>query len=353
MKTIYLIGPPEPSGLSWLYNCFLCLGIKVQIPHPRNQFNMWIKTGTKYTLNPVDDMQKKWAPILSKKRCFQFRDDVQVHYGHDWPTGWQRKQSIIFFIRNPFDALFSSWKRNSKDISFGDYLRVRNHLNLLNKIDNWNLFCETWLKERNKTQWCQVRFEDYRRNPEKTLRNVLSFMNLSFSNEEISFALSESSYEEASKAENNYVMNVPEWLEVCDDVSANFSDLTINSGDKNEKTSYLYGAEHKLIMSQTVNVCNEFGYSQKSKVKANDYFPQRALLSFFDHLNLCEDDQSANKDFDISQFKDEIHDIFSYVREISSLFAAAERAGLMFGEVAALIDALEEFKANYLRHVQK
>ena len=56
MNTVYLIGPREPSGLSWLYNCFLCLGIKVHTVGPRNGGHMWQLEGDRYILNPVDDL---------------------------------------------------------------------------------------------------------------------------------------------------------------------------------------------------------------------------------------------------------------------------------------------------------
>lgn len=352
MKTIHLISPPEPSGMSWLYNCFLSLGIKVHLVHSMNRGNMWLKSGKSFKLNPVDDIQKKWAPILSNKKLFKFRDDIEIQFGHTWPTGWQKNKIILFCVRNPFDTLFSSWKRNGNKITFKEYLNVPNHINLLNKIDNWNLFCEAWLHQKNETSLHLVRFEDYKKNAEKTLRNVLKFLNIKYTNKEIEFAISESEYKNASKAENNYVSQTPEWLKKCDDVFWGFYNRKVNLGTKNFQIPEKQTEEHKMIMSRTANVCNEFGYSNKAKNNKRTYYPQKAMLSFYNHLDFNDKWFNETENFSIIDYSVEIEDIFKYIRDINSLLLIAKRAGLMFGEVAELINALQEFKGNYLKHFQ-
>jgi hypothetical protein len=50
---------------------------------------------------------------------------------------------------------------------------VPDHMTLLDKVDNWNLFCEAWLKQKPRVDWHLVKFEDYRSDAEETLRDVI------------------------------------------------------------------------------------------------------------------------------------------------------------------------------------
>ena len=76
------------------------------------------------------------------------------------------------------------------------------------------------------------------------------------------------------------------------------------------------------------------------------------MLSFYDHLDIDNKRLNETKNFSIEDYSMEIEDIFKYIRDINSLLLIAKKAGLMFGEVAELINALQEFKGNYLKYFQ-
>lgn len=353
MKTIYLISPREPSGLSWLYNCFLCLGIKTHYVHPRNGGEMWQLDGGEYVLNPVDDIQKKWAPILSKKSRFTFRDDFQVQFDHIWPTGWQRDQKIIFIVRNPYDSLSSRWMREANNISFAEFLKVPDHTTLLDKIDNWQLFCESWLARRNHTDWHLVRFEDYKRDAEETLRDVISFLDVEISDQEITYALSQSGVQEAKQAEESYQPTVPSWLRVCDDIFYAYKDRRVIGVGVNNPDSNDQGFERDYVMQRTANVCSEFGYLESAAYTASpSYLPQKAMLSFYRHLDMPEEWFGDCAEFDIHKYSTEIEKMFEYVRDVEILLHSIGQAGLIFGEVATLFATLQEMQKNYLKLAQ-
>lgn len=349
MRTVYLIGPREPSGLSWLYNCLLCLDIKVHYVHPRNNGEMWKLSNGKYTLNPVDDLQKKWAPILSKKESFSFRDDIQIQFDHIWPTGWQRGQKVVFFVRNPYDALYSRWKRDAQNISFLDFLNVPDHITLLNKIDSWHLFCEVWLAQREFLHWHLVRFEDYKTDAEKTLRQVLEFLELDYSDEAITFALTESSFEQAKLAEQAYEPILPTWLQVCDDVFPIYSKRKINRSGSNIVDQTPNEFERQYVIERAAAVCSELGYCNLQNNPATTYLPQQAMLSFYRHLDMPEEWFQDGEKFDFSIYINDLNNFFEYIRNPSYLLRTLENGGLIFGEVAALIAALQEMQGCYIK----
>ena len=352
MNTVYLIGPREPSGLSWLYNCFLCLGIKVHTVGPRNGGYMWQLDGDRYVLNPVDDIQKKWAPVLSSKSHFDFRTDFEVQFGHIWPTGWQREQKIIFFVRNPYESLFSRWRRDANEISFGDFLRVPDHMTLLDKVDNWNLFCEAWLKQTPRVDWHLVKFEDYRSDAEEPLRDVIKFLDIEFSDEEIADALSQSGFEVAKRAEDEYQPSTPPWLQVCDDVFHFYNNRKVNGGPKSQSDLDQTMQERDFILKRTAKVCREFGYPVSGTLSVPSYLPQKAMLSFYRHLDISEEWLNDVAIFNMIDHLDDIEALFINIRDVDALFRSSIDAGLVFGEVAALIAALQEMRGNYLSHFQ-
>ena len=289
---------------------------------------------------------------MSTKSHFNFRTDFEVQFGHVWPTGWQRGQKIIFFVRDPYESLLSRWRRDANKISFGDYLRIPDHTTLLDKVDNWNLFCEAWLKQKPRVDWHMVKFEDYRSNAEETLREVIKFLDIEFSDEEIADALSQSGFEVAKRAENEYQPSTPPWLAVCDDVFHAYSNRKTNGGPKSQSDLDQTLHERDFIFKRTANVCRVLGYPVSGISPAPSYLPQKAMLSFYRHLDIGEEWLNDVATFNMTDYLDDIDALFINIRDVNALFRSSIGAGLVFGEVAALIAALQEMQGNYLNHFQ-
>ena len=350
MKTVYLISPREPSGMAWLYNCLLCLDIKVHYVNPRNNGKMWVFSDGKYSLNPVDDLQKKWAPILTKKEKYEFRNDIQIQFDHIWPTGWQRNQKIIFCIRNPYDSLYSRFKRESRKISFREFLKLPDATTLLDKASTWNLFCEAWLSQRDCANLHIVKFEEYKNNANEVLRSVIAFLEINVSDEQIAFALSQSEFEMATCAEKFYKPTSPPWLKICDDVFFAYEHRKINRSSLLGDSLIIGDDERKYIGLKTSAVCHDLGYETVVGDQATlDYLPQKATLSFFTHLDMPKEWFSDCVDFNEEKYFSKFDELFLYIRDIEALLQLIEQTGLMFGEVAGLIAALQEMQGNYLR----
>lgn len=203
-RRIYLPSPREPSGATWLINCLLELGIRTFRESPGG---MWRREKTRWALNDHERVLRKWLPALSDHQSFAFRDDVEVQWMHEWRSGRHANSQIVYFVRDPRDALFSRYKREAPELSFAEFAAFPDVHTLLDKVVNWRLFNATWLAH---PQVSVVRFEDYKVDAEQTLANVLRAIGLQFSDGDIFRATQASTYERAAEAERSYRAENPE-----------------------------------------------------------------------------------------------------------------------------------------------
>jgi len=154
-RKIYLVSPREPSGATWLINCLLELGIMTYRYSPAG---MWRNETGRWFLNSHEHVLRKWLPALVDHSSFQFRDDLEVQWMHEWFTDAYADNEILYFVRDPRDALFSRFKREAPQLSFREFAAFPDVYTLLDKVANWWLYNKTWLAHPRVTVF---RFEDY------------------------------------------------------------------------------------------------------------------------------------------------------------------------------------------------
>jgi hypothetical protein len=204
LRKIYLMSPREPSGATWLINCFLELGIKT---YRKTSPDMWIQHGDQFILSSHEEILKKWLPALWDHPKFNFSNAIEVEWAHEWPTEYHDKYKVIYFTRDPRDSLYSRYKRESPDQAFKEFILFPDVNTLLDKAHNWRLFNLSWMQHPNNQVF---RFEDYKENPLKVLTNVLDFLELGYSEADVQRALSASTFERAAEAETKYRNKYPE-----------------------------------------------------------------------------------------------------------------------------------------------
>ncbi len=203
-RKVYLASPREPSGATWLINCLLELGIKTFRYSPDG---MWRRARGRWSLSPHENLLRKWLPALSDHESFDFRDDIQVQWMHEWRSDRYAGSEIIYFVRDPRDALYSRYKREGSQLSFSEFAAFPDVNTLLDKVLNWKLFNEGWLSHPRVTV---VRFEDYKADAGRTLRNVLNAMGLEFDTADVDRAVRNSTFDRAAAAERAYRADHPE-----------------------------------------------------------------------------------------------------------------------------------------------
>ncbi len=245
-RLVYLVSPREPSGATWLINCFLDLGIKTFRYSP---LGMWERTPLgEYVLKPNEYLLKRWLPALSDYDKFQFRGDIEVRWMHEWPTEKEHKGEVIYFVRDPRDALYSRYKRENPRQTFLEFLRTPDHQTLLHKAVNWRIYTETWLSANDLRV---VKFEGYKKDAFVTLSDTLSWMGLEFDDGAISRAVENSTYERAALAEKKYIAENKEDTEIIN-----------RSGTAGEwKTTGEENEAFREIAALSASVLRKLGYS--------------------------------------------------------------------------------------------
>ena len=206
MRRVFLASPREPSGVTWLVNCLLELGV---CTWRHTRASMWREAGGMARLHPREDTLKRWLPALSTHAEFRFRSDVEVQWDHVWPTAAHRDVEVILFARDPRDALYSRYRRESPEVGYREFASFLAPWTLLDKVDTWCLYHRAWLAHPRVTV---VRFEDYKKDAATTLRQALDVLGLSAKVDAAAFeaALAASGFERARDAEARYLATHPE-----------------------------------------------------------------------------------------------------------------------------------------------
>lgn len=301
-KKIYIISPREPSGATWLINCFLELGIKT---YRVKESQMWIKTEYGYRLTKEEQILKQWLPVLSRKNIFSFRDDIEVQWTHEWPQEKFEGHQIIFFTRDPRDSLYSRFKRENSNLTYTEFIDFLDDKTLLNKIDNWLLFHSLWLKKSNLKVF---RFEDYKENSYSTLNSILSWVQIEFSESMKNDALKNSTSEIAALTEKEYLKEVQ-------------SDSVINQGGIVGRWK-LNKEETEIVNLQLENI-GSYLLEKLNYSNVNQLSCERMLLTKIS-FNLCfidflmETQSNMNKDLEYRLTYDYLEVITGFINRLDS-----------------------------------
>lgn len=278
-RKVIIVSPREPSGATWLINC--CLELSILI-YRVSEANMWRKEGEEYFLCSNENILKQWLPALTHYNSFTFRQDIEIEWVHDWPKKKFMRDRILYFVRDPRDALYSRFKRENPDLSYAEYAAFLDHQSLLNKIDNWYFFNKCWLA-RDHIKF--FRFEDYKKNPGALLKNILNYIGIDASENEILNAVERSSFEKAKETERAYK---EERMYTCHPLHPEEKQV-INRGGTIGSWKDLQN-EDAMVTKAIEDVCRdvliEFGYidGQKTAADLSEYVRHLKMVPFFDEV---------------------------------------------------------------------
>lgn len=237
---------------------------------------MWQSMGgNQWQLTSYEKKLRKWLPCLSKGDVFDFIPGIEVEWVHEWPTKKFIDAPILYFIRDPRDALYSRFRRENPIISFSEFLEIRDPNTLLNKMDNWITFNDYWHAFANKAVF---RFEDSKKDPEGVLREILRVILIKAPDDRIKHAIAASTFEKAAASERAYR-----------EFNPNDNEVICRAGRVN---SWREGAsEDDLKLFEAIHILTSrsmtaYGYDITKPIAA--YYPnlvsQQKHLSFFRRL---------------------------------------------------------------------
>ena len=268
-----LVGPIEPSGLSWLVNCLLELNVRVsQSP------DIWnFENGMSQVKKNRQELSR-WLPALEKHdRKFKFAPGKSVTWSHDWPAANHIGTKTLVFTRDPRMALYSGYKRNAEPgTTFREYLLEIDPQWLLNRMQLWSLFHLLW-STHPQVHW--FFFEDYKKDPVKLLSSVLDELGIdNCSEEDVLNAVASSSWQRAREAEVAFKSN----LNSDEKVMIRKGSVDLENAEE-EKTSY------EMIQ----NLCSPIYFNITKTLTLQQYIDQSPLWPYYveyirKHLNVSE-----------------------------------------------------------------
>jgi hypothetical protein len=211
--TFGVVSPELPCGAAWLANCLLELNISAWHPWDIEVDNEWKRLGPFHYQYAAQELPwQQTLPALKYLREFQFKPGYVAHFCHRWPIEIETKRPLIFFVRDPRDALFSHWRRTIHNepminLSFEDFVRSRYHQHPFSFRDYLLIFLQLWKKYLSQSDHLIVRFEDYRQDARKTLKRVLSFLGIEAAIDKISRAIACSDFSAIRRVEDRMERN--------------------------------------------------------------------------------------------------------------------------------------------------
>jgi len=218
--TFDVVSPELPCGAAWLANCFLELNVPVWRPWDYEIDNEWKRLAPfHYQYTASQQPWKQALPALQYEHEYHFNPGHAACFRHQWPFAYEKKRRLIFFVRDPRDALFSYWRRTTHNetkfnLSFENFVNSRYFHHPFSFREYLLIFLQLWKNYLNDTEHLIIRFEDYRNNARQTLGRVLNFLNIKAEADQISRALTcsdfsaikriEDQMEENAQLENKY-----------------------------------------------------------------------------------------------------------------------------------------------------
>ncbi len=329
VRKIFIISPVEPSGVTWLINCLLELGLKT---YRFDADNMWVRRGAHYALKPNEDVLKKWLPAFYDHSDFSFRPDIEFEWAHDWPTARYDGYTVLYFVRDPRESFFSAYKRTLPNMSFSEFVSFPHVSTLFNRIDNWCFYTLSWLA-RPQTHF--FRFEDYRNDDANTLKGILKVCGLVYDDASIQKALIASTYQKAAQAEQRYLSENEEFS----------SQVLVRRTAAQAYKEEILPRNIAFIEERSSDVLARLGYAcENGRKRVRDHRFHVEALSYFKSMYISPSLLRAAQNPIARQVMIEEVLRFSDGEKDELL----SRSGLSEHEMKILKDSLSEFKQYFL-----
>jgi hypothetical protein len=344
---LLLVSPREPSGGSWLINCLLELGVRVNfkptidrvwrsVSNPREPSAMWRQAPDgRWRLQPRAEALKKWLPILTVHETLSFIDDVEALYVQDLPTSAFQGQHTALFVRDPRDAIYSSYRRIQPEMTLDEFVRFPHPETLLDVVGHWQLFVESWLARDGVHVY---RFEDYKAEAEGLLTRVVRDLHLQASPEDIARAAAASTFEKARAAEAHYRARHP-----------GDSEIAIRAGQVGEwRTSQELRDLSREVERRVGSLLKRLGYelhANAGNTPVTHGLSQLRFLSIFDRIGLPEHLRGREADPTTCSA---LADILKFASTVDA--DRIRRVRLHAREARLLFDSLEEYVDAWNNH---
>ncbi len=198
MRECQIVSAPFPSGVAWLIDILLQLGVRTTHAAPGYEHEHWMPNGKTWRVGPkAYHHLRALLPALQQHAQFTFEPDLQVSWGDGLEMARRLPRPTILFTCDPRRAIYSHFgQRYQHYASLRDYLiqPATSAANLeglfaLPPLETWGYYHLFWLSVAKTTESMVVTLEQMQSDPVDTVRRVLNFIGLERTAGEIEAAL--------------------------------------------------------------------------------------------------------------------------------------------------------------------
>ncbi len=206
--TFDVVSPELPCGAGWLANCLLELNIPVWQPWGFEVNNEWQRLAPfHYQYKAKCEPWKQTLPALQHLREYQFSSESAACFRHQWPLAFGKRRPLVFFVRDPRDALYSHWRRAIHNdpgfyLSFEAFVHSPYYHYPITFREYQLRFLQIWRSYLSKSDHLIVRFEDYKADARQTLCRVLDFLKIKAGEDQVDQALACSDFSVLKRVED-------------------------------------------------------------------------------------------------------------------------------------------------------
>lgn len=189
MNFIGLRSSPHPNGVSWVGNALLAMGIPVG--PGKSLSTSWAVANGGLALRPRRVFVENYSQILNITSEQIFESQSFCSFDHTWPQKRMKMEKLILAWRNPFDALYSQYKRHSFDdgrfglkfSSFSEFLESEEPNTGLRPANLWASYFEAWVLADHDP--LILEFQEFKAQPDMALRRLAKYLGISIEEENL------------------------------------------------------------------------------------------------------------------------------------------------------------------------
>jgi hypothetical protein len=361
MRPYQIVSAPFGSGVSWLINVLLELGIRATHVSPRYPDQHWVaKNDGTYSVGPDALEHLRWhLPILHQRESFSLNPEVEVFWEHRLDFARHLGRPTLVYVRDPRDALYSLYKRHyANSFSLLNYLRRPDlwpdhfpDLFNLPPPETWAVWHAFWLGMDRHTQIKIVRFEDMRARPIPVVQEILAFLGVSHSDDEIARALSESTFEKAKTAmQSMETATGRKWL-------------TARAGQANEWKTVYEADTLSCFHGPALSLMSDLGYSQTESPSDPKFASAESLYKLMTDARIQKHVSNANASFPQGQWDAALTELRLAVPKcgdhqvsllaLGSMLTASDWARKVFGAHSVPTSLLETAREVFQRFLER
>lgn len=245
-----------PCGVAWLASALLELRVPLWRPWGIDDATHWHRARDgRWCYRFPGSAWRRLVPGLVDGRRLRLRARPVPRFTHAWPGQFVDAPRAVLFVRDPRDALYSGWRRarvlGQTALEFLEWMREPFPRAPLDRAGWAALFWRAIIAARTARPTLVVRFEDSKRDPDRTLRHVLDFVGLHVPARARARALDAARHEVAAAADAELA-------------ARGIGPRLLAGGRAEEWRSHFTPAMHASIGRAFAPVCAAFGYAPPS-----------------------------------------------------------------------------------------